>query len=116
MAGMGTKVQCKSYLPGYYSMRDLNDDSNSFGWPLFYGDKPLTNGQYYNGFLPRVAADAYPGYDKDAVKRTMLEHEAIFKNQVNLLSLFLSSLSFSGNQFICIFEVHVTCYSAFLSV
>ncbi|XP_010096566.2 uncharacterized protein LOC21387745 [Morus notabilis] len=79
---MGTKVQCKSYLPGYYSMRDLNDDSNSFGWPLFYGDKPLTNGQYYNGFLPRVAADAYPGYDKDAVKRTMLEHEAIFKNQV----------------------------------
>lgn len=75
-------MQYKSYLPGYYSMRDLNEDSNSYGWPLYYGDKALTNGQYYNGYLPRVAADAYPNYDKDAVKQTMLEHEAIFKKQV----------------------------------
>lgn len=65
-------------------MRDLNEDSNSCSWPLYYGDKTLTNGQYYNGFWSRVAADAYPGYDKDVVKRTMLEHEAIFKDQVNL--------------------------------
>ncbi|KAK6242686.1 hypothetical protein SCA6_008075 [Theobroma cacao] len=82
---MGTKVQSKSYLPGYYSMRDLNEDSNSCSWPLYYGDKTLTNGQYYNGFFPRAIADAYPGYDKDALKRTMLEHEAIFKNQVSEL-------------------------------
>lgn len=68
-------------------MRDLNEDSNSYGWPLYYGDKALTNGQYYNGYLPRVAADAYPKDDKDAVKRTMLEHEAIFKSQVNIISL-----------------------------
>ncbi|KAH7516039.1 hypothetical protein FEM48_Zijuj10G0092200 [Ziziphus jujuba var. spinosa] len=79
---MGTKVHCKSYLPAYYSMRDLNEDSNSCNWPLYYGDKTLTNGQYYNGFLPSAAADAYPGYDRDVVKRTMLEHEATFKNQV----------------------------------
>uniref|UniRef100_F6HEZ1 Uncharacterized protein n=1 Tax=Vitis vinifera TaxID=29760 RepID=F6HEZ1_VITVI len=84
-AGMGTKVQCKSYLPGYYSMRDLNEDSNSGGWPLYYGDKTLTNGQYYNGFLPRAIADAYTGYDKDVLKQTMLEHEAIFKDQVHEL-------------------------------
>ncbi|CBI27248.3 unnamed protein product, partial [Vitis vinifera] len=82
---MGTKVQCKSYLPGYYSMRDLNEDSNSGGWPLYYGDKTLTNGQYYNGFLPRAIADAYTGYDKDVLKQTMLEHEAIFKDQVHEL-------------------------------
>uniref|UniRef100_A0A5B6Z0T8 Uncharacterized protein n=1 Tax=Davidia involucrata TaxID=16924 RepID=A0A5B6Z0T8_DAVIN len=79
---MGTKVHCKSYLPGYYSMRDLNEDSNSSSWPLFYGDKSLTNGQYYNGFLPRNVTDSFPGYDKDALKQKMLEHEAIFKNQV----------------------------------
>ncbi|GAV74551.1 DUF863 domain-containing protein [Cephalotus follicularis] len=79
---MGTKVQSKSSLPGYYSMRDLNEDANSCSWPLYYGDKALMNGQYYNGFLPRAIADAYPGYDRDVVKRTMLEHEAIFKNQV----------------------------------
>ncbi|POO03449.1 hypothetical protein TorRG33x02_006540 [Trema orientale] len=79
---MGTKVEYKSYLPGYCSMRDLNEDSNSCSWPLYYNDKILTNGQYYNGFRSRFAAEAYPGYDKDAVKRTMLEHEAIFKDQV----------------------------------
>ncbi|KAF2325439.1 hypothetical protein GH714_028706 [Hevea brasiliensis] len=63
-------------------MRDLNEDSNSCSWPLFYGDRVFTNGQYYNGFLPRAIADVYTGYDKDVVKQTMLEHEAIFKKQL----------------------------------
>jgi hypothetical protein len=81
-SGMGTKVQCKGYLPGYYTMRDLNENSNSCSWSLYYGDKTSVNGQYYNDFLPRAATDSYPGYDKDAVKHMMLEHEAIFKNQV----------------------------------
>lgn len=79
---MGTEVQCKSYLPGYFSMRHCNQDSNDCSWPLHYGDKMLTNGQYYNGFLPRAVADAYSGCDKDVIKRTMLGHEAIFKSQV----------------------------------
>ncbi|KAL0358128.1 UNVERIFIED_CONTAM: hypothetical protein Scaly_1498500 [Sesamum calycinum] len=81
-SGMGTKVHCKSYLPGYYSMRDLNEDSSSSSWPLCYGDKTVTNGQCYNGFVPRNTIDGYPGYDKDALKQKMLEHEAVFKNQV----------------------------------
>ncbi|XP_075103276.1 uncharacterized protein LOC107762455 isoform X2 [Nicotiana tabacum] len=79
---MGTQVHCKGYLPSYYSMRDLNEDSNSSSWPLFYGDKTLPNGQYCNGFTSRTITDAYPGYDKDILKQKMLEHEAIFKNQV----------------------------------
>ncbi|CAK9142385.1 unnamed protein product [Ilex paraguariensis] len=79
---MGTEVHSKSYLPGYYSMRDLNEDANSSSWPLYYGDKTLTNGQYYHGFMPRTVTDAHPGHDRDAVKQKMLEHEAIFKNQV----------------------------------
>ncbi|GFQ02057.1 hypothetical protein PHJA_002349600 [Phtheirospermum japonicum] len=80
---MGTKVHCKSYLPGYYySMRDLNEDSSSSSWPVCYGDNAPANGQYYNGFMPRTIVDGYPGYGKDALKQKMLEHEAIFKNQV----------------------------------
>ncbi|XP_022733793.1 uncharacterized protein LOC111287469 [Durio zibethinus] len=82
---MGIKVQPKSFLPGYYSMRDLDDDSNSCSWPLYYGDKSLTNGQYYKSFSPGAFADTYPGFDKDILKRTMLQHEAIFKNQVSEL-------------------------------
>ncbi|KAL7260722.1 hypothetical protein ACSBR1_006397 [Camellia fascicularis] len=79
---MGTQVHCESYLPGYYSMRDLNLDCSSSNWPLFYGDKTIANGQYYNSFLPSTATNAYPGDDKDVLKKTMLKHEAIFKQQV----------------------------------
>ncbi|XP_055809974.1 uncharacterized protein LOC129880117 [Solanum dulcamara] len=67
---MGTQV---------HFMRDLNEDANSSSWPLFYGEP---NGQYCNGFAPRTITDAYPGYDKDILKQKMLEHEAIFRNQV----------------------------------
>lgn len=63
-------------------MRDLNEDSNSSSWPHFYGDKTLTSGQYFNGYVQRTVTDACPGYDKDTLKQKMLEHEAIFKNQV----------------------------------
>ncbi|KAE8673270.1 protein O-linked-mannose beta-1,4-N-acetylglucosaminyltransferase 2-like [Hibiscus syriacus] len=82
---MGTEVRSKSYFPGFYSMRDLNEDSNSCSWPLYYGDKTLTNGQYYNSFFPNAVADSYPQHDKDRLKRKMLEHEAIFQNQVSEL-------------------------------
>ncbi|KAE8657413.1 protein O-linked-mannose beta-1,4-N-acetylglucosaminyltransferase 2-like [Hibiscus syriacus] len=81
---MGTKVQLKSCLPGYFSMRDLNEDSNSCSWPHYYEDKTLTNGQHYNGFFSRNV-DAYLGHDKDTLKRIMFKHEDIFKNQVSEL-------------------------------
>ncbi|KAJ8774607.1 hypothetical protein K2173_017053 [Erythroxylum novogranatense] len=79
---MGTKVHCESYFQEHFPMKDLTEDSSSCSWPLHNGDKILGNGQYYNGFLPRAVADAYPGYDKDLLKRTMLEHEATFKHQL----------------------------------
>lgn len=63
-------------------MRDNIEDSNSGSWPLYYGEKPLSNGQYCtNGYLTRPP-DGYLGYNKDDLKQTMLKHEAIFKNQV----------------------------------
>ncbi|XP_073130319.1 uncharacterized protein [Henckelia pumila] len=79
---MGTKVHCKSYLPGYCSMRDLNEDSISSSWPLFNGDKTVANGQYFNGFMPKTAINGYPENDKDALKQKMIEHETVFRNQV----------------------------------
>lgn len=76
-------MQGKNYLPGYHSMRDLNEDSNnSCNWPLYYEDKSLSNGKYCNGFFPTPTTDSHSGNDKDSVKQTMLEHEATFKNQV----------------------------------
>lgn len=67
-------------------MRDLNEDSNTCGRSsLYYEEKVLTDGHFYNGFFPNLANASYPGYDKDSVKQKMLEHEAIFKIQVNLI-------------------------------
>ncbi|CAN1187762.1 hypothetical protein LINPERPRIM_LOCUS32025 [Linum perenne] len=79
---MGTKVQCESYYPGYLQMRDITDDANSCSWPQYYGEKPFANGQYCNGVLPKATTETYPGFDKDSIKRTMLEHEATFKHQL----------------------------------
>ncbi|KAL3644583.1 hypothetical protein CASFOL_009763 [Castilleja foliolosa] len=80
---MGTKIHSKSYLPaGFYSMRDPNNDSSTSNWPFFSGDKTGPNEPYYNGFMPRSLADGYPGHDKDSLKQKMIEHEAVFKNQV----------------------------------
>ncbi|KAL5987261.1 hypothetical protein ACLOJK_038423 [Asimina triloba] len=81
---MGTKVQCKSYFPGYYSMRDLNEDTKNSTWPLFYDEKMLNGGQYYNYFTARPL-NGYSEYDKEALKQTMLKHEATFRNQVSEL-------------------------------
>ncbi|GMH01775.1 hypothetical protein Nepgr_003614 [Nepenthes gracilis] len=79
---MGTKTQFDNPLPGYYSMKDFSRESNGGGWPAYFGDNGFPNGQCYYGFPSRGISDSYPGYDKDTVKQTMLEHEAIFKNQV----------------------------------
>lgn len=84
---MGTKVHCESLFTGYHhhSMRDLNNESNGCRWPLFYGDnnKTSANDQSYNGFPSQTTF----GFDKEVVRRTMLEHEAVFKTQVtDLLS------------------------------
>lgn len=73
-------------------MRELNHDSNSHSWHLFYGERAFTNAQYHNVVLPRASANGYLGDDKDVVKQKMLEHEAIFKNQVYFFYLQLSCL------------------------
>ncbi|KAK4753559.1 hypothetical protein SAY87_001663 [Trapa incisa] len=80
---MGTEVQFESYMPGYCSMRDLNEDMRIYNhWPLHYRDRPFPNGQLYDRSQPSSTADFCIGYDKVSVKKKMLEHEAIFKNQV----------------------------------
>lgn len=68
-------------------MRELNSDSNSHSWHLFYGERSFTNAQYHKVVLPRASANGYVGDDKDMVKHKMLEHEAIFKNQVLFLKM-----------------------------
>ncbi|XP_076890364.1 uncharacterized protein LOC143541413 [Bidens hawaiensis] len=60
-------------------MRNATEDSNNTSWHLF---NTLTNNHYYDNFTPRTVTDAYSGHDKHELKQKMLQHEAIFKNQV----------------------------------
>ncbi|KAM0937457.1 hypothetical protein DsansV1_C25g0188681 [Dioscorea sansibarensis] len=76
---MGAKVQCKSYLPGYNPMRGQDDDRN-ISWSLFCDGK-ARNGHAYNEVMLKTVL-GYSEYDKEMLKRTMLEHEAIFRKQV----------------------------------
>ncbi|KAI3502505.1 hypothetical protein L1887_30610 [Cichorium endivia] len=79
LKGMGTEVHYKN---SFYSMRNVNEDSNSNSWHLFYGDNTFTNSHYYNNLASRTVTDPYLSHEKYEVKQKMLQHEAIFKNQV----------------------------------
>ncbi|CAH2066340.1 unnamed protein product [Thlaspi arvense] len=76
------------YSEGFlHSMKDLSEDSNSCNWSLYCGDNNLPNAQNQNGVpTTRAAAESHrPGNERDFLKQTMLEHEAVFKNQVHEL-------------------------------
>lgn len=90
--GMGETVHCESLLP---LMRDLSEDSNSCSWSMYCGDKNLPYGQCQNGFSMRAAADSV--YERDFLKQTMIEHEAVFKNQVSNTPLSLFHLPSNGS-------------------
>ncbi|URE18229.1 hypothetical protein MUK42_11008 [Musa troglodytarum] len=77
LSGMATKVQIKSYLPGYYHLQDVKEDASS--WTSCYQDEKLSE-HLYNSYVPRSVNDS--AQDRDMLKRTMLEHEAIFRRQV----------------------------------
>ncbi|KAM0951415.1 hypothetical protein DsansV1_C03g0025301 [Dioscorea sansibarensis] len=77
---MGTKVQCKSYMPGYSLMRGHDDDRRG-NWSMFYDGNRGPNGYLYNAFMLKPM-NGYSEYDKEMLKRTMLEHEAVFRKQV----------------------------------
>ncbi|EPS69402.1 hypothetical protein M569_05366, partial [Genlisea aurea] len=81
---MGTKVQGESFSRALFSMRDLNEESSSSSWPHFYNEKSPPFLQYNNGYLPPIIADGghQDEHGKDTLKQKMLEHEAVFKNQV----------------------------------
>lgn len=72
-------MQIKSYLPGYYPLQDVKEDANS--WTSCYQDEKLSE-HLYNSYMPRSVNDS--AQDKEMLKQTMLEHEAIFRRQVKV--------------------------------
>jgi len=76
---MGAKVEGESYMPGYYATGDLNVEANG-RWSPYY-EEMTSNGQLCNGFTTKPA-NGYSEFDKEILKHQMLEHEAVFRQQV----------------------------------
>ncbi|KAL6623532.1 hypothetical protein ACP70R_033411 [Stipagrostis hirtigluma subsp. patula] len=77
---MGTKVECKNYLPGYIDMADSSVNSNGNLLPFRYHENRPS--RHISAKLTIISANGSIDYDKELLKRTMLEHEATFRKQV----------------------------------
>ncbi|KAM5581301.1 hypothetical protein ABKV19_010497 [Rosa sericea] len=82
---MGTEVQSKMYLPGYYSIPTLTSNAGHGGWSLLHENKTLKNGQQYDILLTRPVVDGFHRCSKEQVRQMILKHESIFKHQLNEL-------------------------------
>lgn len=76
---MGAKVEGESYMPGYYATGDLNMEANG-RWSPYY-EETTSNGQLCNGFTTKPT-NGNSEFDKEMLKHQMLEHEAVFRQQV----------------------------------
>lgn len=77
IAGMGTKIQCKTYLPTY-----LNSHVNNRVSLLNHEEQKLRSVQHFDFFASCVPVDGYFEHDKEKVRQTILKHESIFRHQV----------------------------------
>lgn len=88
-AGMGTEVQSEMYMPCYYSLRDLNDNTGNGSWSLHQQNSMLGIGQYHDFCLTRPAIDVNDHPDREQLRQTILTHESVFRHQVFISQIFL---------------------------
>ncbi|KAJ9163567.1 hypothetical protein P3X46_023218 [Hevea brasiliensis] len=84
MAMLGMQTEMQWYFPGFCSTRDLNLNASCSIWPSNNVDEISKNGHYFNGNLAPQFPDHYLTY-KEKLKQTMLQHEAIFRDQIHEL-------------------------------
>ncbi|CAN6338708.1 unnamed protein product [Urochloa humidicola] len=76
---MGTKVEGRTYIPGYFDMADSSVNSNGNAVPYFKENKPSV---HLSDKFTITSSNGSVHYDKEMLKRTMLVHEATFRKQV----------------------------------
>ncbi|XP_019195581.1 PREDICTED: uncharacterized protein LOC109189230 isoform X2 [Ipomoea nil] len=82
---MGTKIQCKTVLPAFYSVKDLNGNVSNGMCLLSHDERTVKIGQHYDSFSPRFPMDGYFEYEKEKVRQTILKHELTFRHQLQEL-------------------------------
>lgn len=79
---MGTKIQCKTVSPAFYSGKDLNGGVSNGMCLLSRDERTVKIVQHYDSFSPRFPMDGYFDYEKEKVRQTILKHELTFRHQV----------------------------------
>lgn len=82
---MGTEVAPKMYLPGCYTIKDLENNVGNGSWTVPQESRTSKTRQYYETFLARPPIDGYMGYDKEQLRQTILKQESMFKYQLQEL-------------------------------
>lgn len=78
-------MQCASFLPGFYSSRDLTVGDNGGAWTLYSTEKTLNNTPSLNVFSPLPTKDQFSVHEKEVLRQTILQQESIFRDQVRAL-------------------------------
>lgn len=89
---MGAEVQLKMYMPGYYNLKDLNDNAGNGSWSLHRQKNVF--GEYRDFFLTRPVIDVNEGNDKERLRQTILKHECVFRHQVCCITTIFVELSY----------------------
>ncbi|KAK4362270.1 hypothetical protein RND71_017511 [Anisodus tanguticus] len=79
-------MECTSHLPGYHP-KDLNGSLSGNSWSIPHNDIAGNGARGFYVSVPPVTADQNRElvHQKEIFKQTILEHEAIFRYQVNEL-------------------------------
>ncbi|XP_011035821.1 PREDICTED: uncharacterized protein LOC105133492 [Populus euphratica] len=80
---MGTEFLYKMYIPGYNSMKDLDESSGNGSWPSRHENKAFE--QHHGMLAAKPEIDRYSGYEKEHLRQTMLRQENTFRHQVHEL-------------------------------
>jgi general stress protein 26 len=83
LSGMGTEIEGKVYIPGYFDMAGSSVNSN--GNVLLYYEEGKSSLHLIDKFTI-VSATGSVHYDREMLKRTMLVHEATFQKQVYFMT------------------------------
>ncbi|KAK4417627.1 hypothetical protein Salat_2175400 [Sesamum alatum] len=82
---MGTKIQGNAFLRESHSVIDLDGSTSSAMRSLYHENQLLRNGHNPDSFTSPMYKNGYLGYDSERVRQTILEHESIFRNQIQEL-------------------------------
>ena len=88
---MGAKVEGEGYKSGHYAVSDLNAAAAD-GWRSPYEEDKTSDEQLCNGFMATEPV-SYSDCDKEMFKRTILAHEAVFRQQVHWHHYYINILN-----------------------